>query len=285
MGWKLGHYLRIRWRSWRGTVKFCVNLFVYGVLRLGLLVYLRNQAKIIRWVQKHPDFYWFWFPFDLSREVVWNSQIKAWVDFLCEGWGGHDFPEEWFRPQANDVVLDVGAYHGCWTIPISRLIGAKGIVVAVEPHPENFGLLLQNLALNSIFNCIPVRAACWNKAGPVWLTGERFRSSEYTISSHASHPEGMWVNGVTLDRLVEGLGLQRLDWIKIDVEGTECEVLEGARQVLHRFRPILLVEVHGTWERLRTLLDEVGYVIEKVRAEPGGWRGFIRARHHLFESA
>jgi hypothetical protein len=125
-----------------------------------------------------------------------------------------------------------------------------------------------------------VRAACWNRVEPVRLEGSHEESERWTAKGSKSRRDILEVNGVTVDGLVQGLGLARLDWMKIDVEGAECEVLEGARQVLHRFRPILLVEVHGTWERLRTLLDEVGYVIEKVRAEPGGWRGFIRARHH-----
>jgi hypothetical protein len=70
------------------------------------------------------------------------------------------------------------------------------------------------------------------------------------------------VNGVTVDGLVQGLGLARLDWMKIDVEGAECEVLEGARQVLQFFE----IEVHGT--SAADLFVERSGVRERVAEDP-----------------
>lgn len=156
-------------------------------------------------------------------------------------------------------------------------------MIAIEPHPDSFRYLLRNLSVNGINNVIPIRAACWNRVEPVTLTGdapERHR----IINLQAPDLESVKANGVTVDGLVEGLGLVRVDWIKCDVEGAECEVLEGARLVLRRFRPTLLVEVHGAWERLTALLGEVGYCVEESKLDrPLGRRGFIRARpsHNL----
>lgn len=83
------------------------------------------------------------------------------------------------------------------------------------------------------------------------------------------------VPGVTIDGWVQGLGLR-----KVDVEGAEWEVLEGAREGLRGFRPTLLVEVHGTWDRLTALLEEAKYTISKAERDPvhSEGRGFILAR-------
>ena len=67
-----------------------------------------------------------------------------------------------------------------------------------------------------------------------------------------------------LDVLVEKLKLTPPDVIKIDAEGAECDILEGARTTLTKYRPALYVELHGTGPRVRTILQSMGYVINQV---------------------
>jgi len=279
MNRKLRDFLRIRGQTWKDTLKIRVNLFVHVSLRAVLRASLRNRPEVVRWIETHPHLYWTRFPFSLEGRTVWNPWLQAWADDWSLHWcSWNDFPEIWFVPKSGDFVVDVGAHRGYWTLQVSRLVGKDGLVVAVEPHPDNFRYLLRHLAINEVNNCIPVKAACWNRGGRIFLVGER--PERHGVDPRGFEPGSLPVIAVTIDGLAEGLSLDRVNWIKCDVEGAECEVLEGARQVLRAFRPTLLVEVHGTWERLTALLDEVGYSIAEVQRDPvhPDWRGFVLAR-------
>jgi len=152
-------FLRIRGQNLRDTFKIMFNLSVHVILRAGLWVRFRNRSEVIRYIEGHPEVYWTRFPFDLSGTILWNPWLYAWADPLSFRWcGGNDFPEDWFNVQEGDVVLDVGAHRGYWTLLILTRFNPS-LVVAVEPIPENFGYLLRHLGINGIRNCIPVRAA------------------------------------------------------------------------------------------------------------------------------
>ncbi|MCX8113109.1 MAG: FkbM family methyltransferase [Bacteroidia bacterium] len=75
----------------------------------------------------------------------------------------------------------------------------------------------------------------------------------------------------SIDKLAETLALQRVDWIKIDVEGAEVAVLEGAQEVLRRFKPTIWMELHDTWAEVETFLTQHGYTIcEKIEKNSQG---------------
>lgn len=77
------------------------------------------------------------------------------------------------------------------------------------------------------------------------------------------------VLGVTIDELVDSLGLPRLDWIKMDIEGAEVEALKGAMKTLSRYRPTLWIEFHNTLLELKELLAEAQYEIRgEIHSEP-----------------
>ena len=72
----------------------------------------------------------------------------------------------------------------------------------------------------------------------------------------------------SVDALVQAFALPTVDWIKIDVEGAEAAVLEGARDTLRRFGPTLWIEMHDTWEAVEAILADADYEI-KDRIEKG----------------
>jgi len=137
--------------------------------------------------------------------------------------------ERVFSIKPGDIVIDVGSHVGIFTIKAAKAVGPKGLVVSIEPEPKNLSLLLKNIKLHHLNNVIVVRKAAWFKKGNIKL---------YLASSPGSHsiltPTGRWihVDCDTLDQICLEIGLKKVDFIKIDVEGAELEVLKGAERLL-----------------------------------------------------
>lgn len=160
--------------------------------------------------------------------------------------------EEFFKPKAGDVIIDVGAHIGRYTILGAKATGITGKVVAIEASPSNYYLLNRNVNLNGLKNVSTVNCAAfsWDNA-IIKLYEPDVNASIYNtmMSARADvhHAKYVEVIGETLDTIVckQGLPVSGINWIKIDVEGAELEVLKGARGILSNSTSIaLLVEVH-----------------------------------------
>lgn len=137
------------------------------------------------------------------------------------------------------IVLDVGANIGAHTVPLAQLTGPGGVVVAFEPQPVLHQILCANLVLNNIPNALTYAMALGNSQGTCQIPVLDY-SKPYNFG------------GVSMDMVTEGeavpLGklddfqLDRVDFIKLDVEGFESQVLEGAAETIERCRPVMYVE-------------------------------------------
>lgn len=141
----------------------------------------------------------------------------------------------WFveNVQPDWVVFDVGANVGVYAILAGQLV-RDGRVFAFEPT-STFEMLEQNLAANGVEGVTVVRSAISDATG-------RRRDKIYRI--WGADPDDADFDFVTLDDFCEAERLQRIDLIKIDVDGFELEVILGARRILERFRPVLIVEIN-----------------------------------------
>jgi FkbM family methyltransferase len=160
-------------------------------------------------------------------------------------------PEEWRCMQrychAGNVVLDVGANIGILSIFFSRLVGAGGRVWAFEPNPHTFPRLIENLRLNGCENVMAVQSLVSEKAGvsdfyvAPW---GRFNpmSAMLPLDERAQR---ITTPTLALDDLLPSV--DRVDYVKVDVEGAEVRVLMGAAGIMERFRPAVQVEVHGMY--------------------------------------
>jgi len=149
-----------------------------------------------------------------------------------------------YRPiRSGDVVLDVGAHVGIFTVRAARK-AREGLVVAVEPHPRNFRLLTYNLRLNGLRNVLPFNLALSRSSRPIRL----HLAGLSVMHSTALARSGRWltVEARTMDELVADLGLERVDFVKVDVEGAELDVLMGAVKTLRRHEPFLAVACYHT---------------------------------------
>ena len=142
----------------------------------------------------------------------------------------------------GDVVIDVGANIGYYTVILAQK--AKK-VYAFEPDKINFEILKKNIEANKLTNVVAINAAVGSKKGflELYKSEENFGDHKlYETHPSYGHPplkKGGLVNIVILD---EFLNNQKVDLIKIDTQGWEPEVIEGARKIIEKDRPIIFME-------------------------------------------
>ncbi len=164
-----------------------------------------------------------------------------------EFWLTRHFAEV-IRP--GDTVLDIGANLGYYTLLAADLVGTEGRVVAIEPNPEVFRRLSASIAVNGFAPRASARNVALAGPGEAGRraffvpTGEpkngRFVGSQEDPVHLAGHGA---VSDVELGR-IDPAAFDRVDFIKIDVEGAELAVLEHLRPVLDKFRPKVVCEVN-----------------------------------------
>ena len=224
-------------------------------------------------------------PYYRAREVIYRrgapvrlsdgTQVRLHTRFLGMG------PEA-YEPAVTALlarhlrvgctVVDVGAHVGLHTLMFSRRVGSAGRVIAVEPSPASAGLLRRHLIWNACTNVSVIEAAAGNREGVIEFSyradptdpGGFANSLAYDIGGLKRH-----VSMRTLDAICKGL---LPDVIKIDVEGAELLVLEGAEELLACAAPTLVIAVHP--EPMRAM-----------GAVPADLIAFLEARgysgHHL----
>ncbi|MCA3338086.1 MAG: FkbM family methyltransferase [Roseomonas sp.] len=147
----------------------------------------------------------------------------------------------------DGVLADVGANWGYFPLFLAARPGFRGRVLAVEPFPASAAALVGVISATGIGHLVePVAVALGAAPGTATMSEELF-----TGNNRISGEGALAVPVDTLDRLADAQGLARLDLLKIDVEGTEAEVIQGASRMIARHRPIVVFE---NW------LDEDGRV-------------------------
>ncbi len=186
-------------------------------------------------------------------------------------------------PIDKSVALDVGGSYGFYALLLSRLVGDTGQVYSFEPDWSNFEALTRNIVIN---NCKNVSAV------PICLSNEftglaRWKSREnepWNSSLLPGNPttiesqRPIAVPVTTIDEFLRIMDLmEEVHFIKIDVEGAEGMVLEGARSLLRRTKPLILCELHGTdiAKRVFEFLKENNYTWKTVEY-------MNESRHHIF---
>ena len=168
---------------------------------------------------------------DLFGQSAYRPQHTSWPEL------------EWIKANAitsGDTVVDCGANHGFSTVLFAKWTGARGKVHAFEPFSHNMAILKENLRLNEITNVICHQSALGAASGNALITthpnarivqeSDRIRGTEQ-------------VSLVALDDIIPD---QSIDFIKIDVEGFELDLLKGAQRILAS-RPRLDVELHVSY--------------------------------------
>lgn len=149
--------------------------------------------------------------------------------------------ERFFKIRQGETALDVGACIGDTTVPMLMKVGVKGFVIAVEPHPINIKCLSRNVS--NFSNVEIVEKAVWNSCGSIKFN-VHYTPTGHSIKEDKERSSCTQVECDTLDNIV---GDMEIDFAKVDVQGAEIEVLEGAQQMLAKTKRIV-VETHGLGE-------------------------------------
>jgi FkbM family methyltransferase len=158
---------------------------------------------------------------------------------------------EYFNPNEGDTVVDVGAHIGLYSLIAAKRVGPSGKVIAIEPDPENFKILKKNILLNQLSNVEALECAVYSTRGKLRLflpELEQGRTIFNTVMQDRARTSTNFleVEANTLDNIMDENNIQRVNYLKIDVEGAELEVLKGAVNTLSSNKDLtLLIEVHG----------------------------------------
>lgn len=191
---------------------------------------------------------------------------------------------EW-EPQVLDAVrrplregavfLDVGAHIGYYSLRAAARVGPSGRVIAFEPNPDTLMKLRENIShsrAGASVTVLPIACADRDQqltlyAGPASNIGVASFSRENAVFFTGSEPKAYQVHARPIDDVANDLGLTRVDVIKIDVEGAETVVLQGALNTVRRFRPVVITEMvprqleslNSSVEQLTSVFQSVGY--------------------------
>jgi FkbM family methyltransferase len=152
-----------------------------------------------------------------------------------------------FDPKEGDTVIDIGAHIGRYTITSSKQVGDSGKVVAIEADPDNFQLLKRNIALNNLTNVLPLNYAVFSTRTRIKLY-QQSASAKYNslmLTRATKSEKYVEVEADTLDSILELNAVNQVNWIKIDVEGAEFEVLKGSTKTLSNENVSLFIEIHN----------------------------------------
>jgi FkbM family methyltransferase len=167
----------------------------------------------------------------------------------------------------GDVVYDLGANVGLYTLSASLAVGPQGRVFSFEPSPRNLKFLRRHIALNGAENCFVYEAAVSDTSG----------TASFDLGTHPfmgriadDRNNSIVVRTVTLDELVDSGEIPPPNVIKCDIEGNEFKALMGASRVLSAAAPFIFLSVHSPrlHEDCCKLLTGLGYVLSSLTESP-----------------
>jgi FkbM family methyltransferase len=192
----------------------------------------------------------------LIRDVFEPDQTKTLRKFLPEG----------------GVFFDVGANLGYFSILGATWVGHKGHVFAFEPYSPIHALLNRNVKLNGVCGIVTsLKLGCFSSSGEMAM-----ELGNDTGKTHLSESKiGMveMVSLITLDEFVEQHAVKRIDCIKIDAEGSDFEIIKGARSTIEKFRPVIMLETDnlgrfgGSKSNVISFFERLDYSLSELKCD------------------
>jgi len=191
--------------------------------------------------------------FSASLSILWSIFVE-------------EIYERFYPLQENDVIVDAGANIGIFAVKAANIVGEKGRVFAIEPEPGNLHFLRRNLQANGVKNCVVISKGLWSSheqrrlfLAPAGGSHSLMRTlaarscggQGSTTTWMAANPDetpgldesaSITVEVDTLEALTDEFGIDRVNFVKMDIEGAEIEALEGMKNILNRDDAELAIE-------------------------------------------
>jgi FkbM family methyltransferase len=237
----------------------------------------KSQAIGFHWIRMFPQSF---YPTRLPFGALWLARGDNYGHAMILGnfeMAEQRFVHNFLKP--GMTVLDIGAHHGFYTLLASKAVGPKGRVVSFEPSPREQKELLRHLRLNRCRNVTVEGIALTSQSGEAEyhvVDSEETGCNSLRPPNVGGATHSIVVQTKTLDQCVLERNIASVDFVKLDVEGAELEVLRGSVRLLEqRPRPVMLVEVSELrtkpWEyrahEILSFLQRAGYRWHKPTKE------------------
>lgn len=207
----------------------------------------------------------------LKGGIRFQLDIEDWIPSCLYFSGEYEAGEIDFMQNSlseGDVLIDIGANIGLYTLYGAKAVGKSGSVFAFEPFSLNYDNLIKNISINHFSNIIVEKKAVSDNSTPINIYYDKNEKNSGMASSYLteySHEEQ--VESITLDQYLEDKSLNKINFIKIDIEGGEFRALRGMQKTLKKYNPVLQVEVldemlkkqNIQWQDVLDLLEPLGY--------------------------
>ena len=169
----------------------------------------------------------------------WDTTVSQ--ELLLSGkW--EEYETELFKKNiaAGDTVVDIGAHIGYYTLLAARLVGERGKVYAFEPDPRNFQLLKKNIEENGYNNVVLVNKAVAEISGKAQLFLNSENTGDHRIYQSNENRRSLVIATTTLDEYFKDKE-QRIDLIKMDIQGSEARAFQGGKNIIDRNKQIKII--------------------------------------------
>lgn len=214
----------------------------YGLPDKNPYIYLKylNQNKISK-IKDYP----FFSSFFMILDEIFNENVYECFTHLKEG----------------DIVIDIGAHIGLFTVKAAKIVGNNGKVIAIEPEPENLEILKKNMELNNLKNVVVVNKGIWSSKKHLKMLKGQYNRSHSFIDDHPEKTsEELILQVDSLDNILMELDIKAVDFVKMDIEGSEIEALNGMEEIF-KFGPGMAIAAYHRFEGEETY----EYVAKKLQ--------------------
>lgn len=234
------------------------------LVRTAAALVLRHVPRAVRGRGRAADFVNRAFPAGPSGQKVWAPMrlgykmlldLRSKTEYPSYYLGDYDTIEirtlrRLFAP--DWVILDVGANIGFWTIPMASALSGGGRLHAFEPLASNFRRLAENVRENRLEHVVRLHQIGLSDQNAElrlslredFLSGAETGNAAIVIDRDDDRFECTNIVVAPLDEIEPTLGIDRLDFIKVDIEGHEDRFLAGARKSIQRYRPLIYLEIN-----------------------------------------
>lgn len=165
----------------------------------------------------------------ISQELILSGK---WEDFETEIFSQYIHP--------GDIVVDIGAHIGWYTLIAAKLVGKTGKVYSFEPDTTNFNLLTKNVQANGYHNVVLIKKAVSNKTDSAQLFINNENTGDHRIFDTDKNRRSVTIETITLDDYFRNI-TEQIDLIKMDIQGWEMQALQGARRVVTTNKHLKLI--------------------------------------------